>query len=164
MEAREVTLRGPARQENGPKRRSPPPELPGWQVHRPHPERNPSSRILPPTLGAFRRCADLSAWPTESASQFIHETSSTRRRLCSSRAGGSALRAPQLLLRCVARFSSKSNCSRVLMLGIEAHHIEIAHRMEIAHRIEIAHGRSSPPNISHSQWLSTVRGTRQSAR
>jgi hypothetical protein len=51
----------------------------------------------------------------------------------------------------------QSNCSRVLMLGIEAHHIEIPHRMEIAHRveiarrIEIARRRSLPPNISHSQ-------------
>jgi len=51
----------------------------------------------------------------------------------------------------------QSNSSRVSMLGIGAHHIEADH-------IEAARRSSSPPNISHSQWLSTVRGTRQSAR
>jgi len=46
----------------------------------------------------------------------------------------------------------QSNCSRVLMLGIETQHIKVARR------------RSSLPYISHSQWLSTVRGARQFAR
>jgi hypothetical protein len=48
------------------------------------------------------------------------------------------------------------------MLDIEAHHIEADH-IEADH-LEVARQRSSPPNISHSRWLSTVRGTRQSAR
>jgi hypothetical protein len=52
MEAREVTLRGPARQENGPKGRLAPPELPGRQIS--PPRAKVAKRESDPRMDALR--------------------------------------------------------------------------------------------------------------
>jgi hypothetical protein len=110
---------------------------------------------LTPLWAHFGFARTSPAWPTDPppySSPFIHETSSTRRRLyfaaCKRVGTTSSTTFPSMR----RPLQLQSNCSRVSMLDIEADHIEVARR------------RSSPPNISHSQWLSTVRGTRQSAR
>jgi hypothetical protein len=50
------------------------------------------------------------------------------------------------------------------VLAIMADHIEAALLAITADHIEVARRCSSLQNISHVQWLSTVRGTRQATR
>ena len=105
MEARKVTLWGPARQENRPKRRPAPPGLPGL----------PGRQVRHPTLAKVAE-VNLTDSPAHSWAPFgvTHD--------------GHECKLQNLFLRCATPRKLQSNCSSVLMPGIAAGRIKVARR------------------------------------